>query len=245
MTTREKVRLKTVKKIIIGALGGLSPLLVNCLIVDLELQKITIWILIGWFIKGIVIAFIGGIVAFLHNENNPIRVFELGIIAPTLILSLSNGNIAVNNRNDFNAIRKEMHGSNVLGVSSSFSIFVSKVYAQTTDNVKKFSRDDSAAGEIWRGITGKPPQNIWFVIVGSHLKLGDAQKQAEYINQGGKGFHAEIYEPYVYKNPYRATQYYAVVIGENLTLGEAQKLKNQAIEAGFPKDIFLWALPPE
>ncbi len=78
---------------------------------------------------------------------------------------------------------------------------------------------------------------MWFVIAGSHIKLGDAQRQAQQINRKWPDFSGEVYAPYG-GNPH-----YAVVIGANLTYEEAQKLLQRAIAAGLSKDTYLWTFP--
>ena len=80
------------KKIMIGGLGALTPVIMNLLIVDLNvlLVKFTSLAFIGYVIRVIILFYLGGLVAFLHkDENSPIKIFELGIIAPALITANS------------------------------------------------------------------------------------------------------------------------------------------------------------
>ncbi len=73
----------------------------------------------------------------------------------------------------------------------------------------------------------------WYVVVGSHIKLEDALKQARKLNAASREFRAEVYAPQE-DNPH-----YAVVIGEDLTLEAAREIKRRAIGVGLPKDIYL------
>ena len=57
------------------------------------------------------------------------------------------------------------------------------------------------------------------------------------IAEEKEGLTAEIFDPYG-ENPY-----YAVVIGANLGYKEAQKIRQDAIKAGFSKDTYLWTFP--
>jgi len=85
--------MKTRKKIIIGGLGALTPVIMNLLIVDLDalLVKLTILAFLGYIIRLVALFYLGGFVAFLHkDENSPIKIFELGIVAPALITAMLN-----------------------------------------------------------------------------------------------------------------------------------------------------------
>ena len=229
--------MKTWHKIVIGGLGALTPIIMNLLAVDLEalLVKVTLFALIGYILRGLVLFFLGGVIAYLHkDENNRLKIFELGIVAPALITALINaGNVQVPKATD------QTHGSHTGSIIS-----IPSAYAQPTqeEEIRTFSLpEETRAQQFWRGLTGSSPERAWYVIVGSHLKVEDAEKQAQQINQKNLGFTAEVYAPYG-GNPY-----YGVVIGANLTHKEARELRQQAISAGFPKDPpmapYLWRFP--
>ncbi|MCK5533945.1 hypothetical protein KAI68_02430, partial [bacterium] len=117
--------MKTSKKIMIGGLGALTPVIMNLLIVDLDvlLVNLTFLAFIGYFIRVVVLFYLGGITAFLHkNENSAIKIFELGIVAPALITAMINaGHVEVPKVAD-----KTAHVS--------FS-FVSPAYAQPAEEL--------------------------------------------------------------------------------------------------------------
>ncbi|UCH03099.1 MAG: SPOR domain-containing protein [Candidatus Bathyarchaeota archaeon] len=225
--------METRKKIIIGGLGALTPVIMNLLVVDFQvlLLKITFWATLGYVIRIIILFYLGGLVAFLHkDENTPFKIFELGIVAPALITALLN---AAN-------IETPKLPAEAGGNPSGSIISTPLAYGQTTpkEEPKTFSLpEETRTQQIWRGLTGSSPKNVWYVIVGSHLKLEDAERQVQQIAQEKKGFRAEVYAPYG-ENPY-----HAVVIGANLTHKQAQQLQQRAIAAGFPKDTYLWTFP--
>ena len=225
--------MKTRKKIIIGGLGALTPVIMNLLIVDFEVVfvKIALFAFIGYVIRLVVLFSLGGFVAFLHKgENSPMKIFELGIVAPALIIGMVNaGRVPI-----LKAPPQTAETS-----AASFSLIPS-VYAlpPQEEEVKEFSLPkESAIQQIWRGLSSSSYKKIWFVIVGSHPELEDARNQAQQINQRGEDFRADVYKPYD-DNPN-----YSVVIGSNLTFKEADKLKKKAIEAELPKDTHLWTFP--
>lgn len=230
--------MSTSKKILIGGLGALTPIILNLLVIELEalLLKLTLFAVIGYLIRVIVLFYLGGIMAFLHkDENNPIKIFELGIVAPALITAMLNaGQI------DLPRMKSRPENRGI-----SFHRLIPAAQAQTPTrqdstklDIKTFSLpQETPIQQLWRGLTGSRPRRVWFVIAGSHLKIEDAQKQAAQIRAKTSDFKVEVYAPYL------ESKYYAVVIGANLTLIEARQLLKQAIESGLPPDTYLWTFP--
>ena len=223
----------THQKILLGGLGALTPIIINLLVADLRvlLLGLTTLTFLGYVIRVVILFYLGGLVAFLHkDETSPLKLFELGIVAPTLITGLINaGNI------DIPKTGQAPGGQPVSSIH-----FVLPAYAQRPqeERVKTFSLPQgNLAQQFLRGLTGSKFERTWFVIVGSHLKLEDAERQVQQIQRTRPDFKAEVYAPYG-GNPY-----YAVVIGANLTYEEAQRLRQQTIAAGFRKDTYLWTLP--
>ncbi|MFX0135600.1 MAG: hypothetical protein ACFFDN_18285, partial [Candidatus Hodarchaeota archaeon] len=203
--------MRTCEKMMIGGLGALTPILMNLLIVDLKvlLIQLTLFAILGYSVRVIVLFFIGGLWAYLHKEeNNLLKIFQLGIVAPALITaSINAGNVETpkviaQNNEIFNAPY----------------VFIPSAYAQPAEKeeLKRFSPSkETLIQQFWRGLIGASSERVWFVVAGTHLKLEDAKKQAQEINQKEKDFKAEVYEPY------GEDLYYSVVIGENLTYEQA------------------------
>lgn len=227
--------MKTSKKILIGGLGALTPVIMNLLVIELEvlLVKLTFFTLLGYAIRVIVLFYLGGIVAFLHkDESSPVKIFEFGIIAPALITALINaGQIEV----------PKVDLQTTAGKTSSIML-ISSAYAQTSSqidsmkiNIKNFSMpEETKIQQVWRGLFGRSPRKVWFVIVSKHFKLEDAQKQVQQILDKTKEFKPEIYAPY------GDDKRFSVVIGANLIHLEAKQLQKKAIDAGLPKDTHLF-----
>lgn len=206
-------------------------------------------------------------VALYKDEENLMKLLQLGLAAPAFFIGISNGaNIAAQNTNyiqlnnqfsaqigtmtnEINELKSRLNRTFLdqgtpnqnLGRNFDFKIFIVNAQYQQPNltEFKQFSLPKVTTGEkILKGIYGSGiPENTWFVIVGSHINSGDAVKQAEEINQKMPDFHAEVYAPYG-GNPY-----HAVVIGSNLTLNKAKELRKKAVAAGLPKDTYLWTLP--
>ncbi len=232
--------MKTSKKIFIGGLGALTPIILNLMVVDLEvlLVNVTFFAVLGYVLRVVVLFYLGGLIAFLHkDETSPVKIFELGIVAPALITAMLNaGQIDV-----------PKTGTEATSTPAISLFFISAAYAQDstqTDStnlvIKSFSMpEETKIQQFWRGLTGSGPRNVWFVIAGSHLKIEDAQQQVQQIINKSQEFTPEIYKPY------GDNKYHAVVIGGYLTKIEARKLQKKAIEAGLPKDTYLWTFPKQ
>lgn len=221
--------MQTWKKIFIGGLGALTPIIMNLLVVDLDalLADLTGVRIAGYLLRVIILFYLGGIIAYLHkSENSPVKLFELGIVAPALITAMLNAS---------NITLPKDKGNGA--TSSTSSIIISTAIAQPEGaEQKKFSFPKrSTAEQLWQGVTGAVPHNLWFVIVDSFDDLDFAKKQAGRINKAGV-FKADVYEPY------GDNKNYSVVIGENLERGAAEIVKQRAIEAGF-SNTNIWTFP--
>jgi SPOR domain len=217
------------QRFLVAGLGGVSPVLVSLLVIDLQtlLLKVTPILVISYLIKILALFALGGLIGWLHkNEHELFKLFQLGIAAPALITAGINGT------------RIPLpEAVPVTTTRASFSL-VGEAYAQPAQHptTKQFSYPQETANQqIARGLFGKLPENVWFVIVGSHLAQESANKQAEELRI--RGFSADIYLPYG-GNPF-----YAVVIGAQMTRSDAQALQQKAIAAGLPKDTYLWTFP--
>lgn len=229
--------MKTYKKIFIGGLGALTPVIMNLLVIDLEvlLLNVTLFAVLGYTIRVIILFYLGGISAFLHkDENSPVKIFELGIVAPALITAL------------INAGQIDMPKVNLPDTTDKISTIqlVSSAYAQTPQEkdttkveVKTFSKpEETTWQQLKRGLFGWRPPKIYFVIVGTYENEEDAKKQIDQIKQAAQDFKPAVF------TPYSAERKYAVVIGEYLTRLEAERLKEKAMRSGYFTEPFIWKL---
>ena len=81
----------------------------------------------------------------------------------------------------------------------------------------------------------------YFVIAASVKSAEGAEALAEKFNailrEHGADIAAEVYLPY------QGSEYHAVVVGVMLNLEDAQRAQAVAVEAGLPKDTYLWRPP--
>ena len=82
------------QKAMLGAAGGLTPLILNLAVVDFEavFGAFDIPAFIGYAVRVFGVLWSGAFVAALHkSEDRPFLLFELGMIAPALLMAVSNG----------------------------------------------------------------------------------------------------------------------------------------------------------
>src|SRR5580765_4425884 len=216
-------------KLLIGALGAATPLAINLIVVDqLALSSPTALTVLGYAIR--VLALVGlGVFVVVRNldEEQPARLFQLGLAGPALITALLNG---MNQRS-------LIQSQSLASPTSRAFLSMPVVYAASASQPRQFELPQETSGEqIWRGLTGGRSDRVWFVIVRRTTTRGAAEAATDWINRTIYGFHAEVFEPY------RGRGDWCVVIGEGLTHAEAQRLKGQALGAGL-SDSELWTPP--
>src|SRR5262245_17192775 len=82
------------RKVVIGGLGALTPIIISLLVVDLGVvfKGVTTVVFLTYTIRVLVLFYLGALVACLHkDENDQLKLFELGIAAPALLTVLING----------------------------------------------------------------------------------------------------------------------------------------------------------
>lgn len=226
----KKDLLDTKTRILVGAIGGISPIIISLLVVDIVslFNETGLVDGIGLAIRFLVLVFIGGLIGYLHqNEDEPFKLFQLGIAAPALLTTAINGNSIVNQ----SYLREHTAQTNV-------SFFIKSAHADsvTFKNATFFQESKISDAQLFlRGLIGTSlfsNKDDWYVIVGSHRNIDAARAQVKNISQ--KKYMAKVYSPVTH------SKYYSVVIGANLDLKAAEKLQQQAIKNGLPRDSYLW-----
>jgi hypothetical protein len=225
-------------RFMLGGIGGITPIILFLVNLDFErfVHTATTMQTVGYVVRAVLLFLLGGLVAYLHEtEKKRLTLFLVGISAPSLIagyLSTANLNPA-----------QDRSPTLPIGNHAQF-FFLPSAYAQTptplttSDQIKRFTLPPQSEGsQFLEGLLGTRSRHVWFVIVGSHLDVNDARRQASSINQRFKNYQAAIYAPYA-DNPY-----YAVVIGAHLTQGEAKTLRDKAVRDGFPKSSYYKTFP--
>lgn len=218
------------QKMILGGVGAVTPLALNLLVVDqLALGNLTILAFIGYALRVAVLVGLGSLVVYLNNdENNRVRIYQLGLAAPALVTALLNG-----------ANQRSLLQTQQFVTPPTAAVFSAVVHAaEAAQQGKQFTiPKETYAQQVWRGLTGHRSDRVWFVIAVQEPTYEGAMKKATHINRTYKGFHAEVYEPY------QQGGRWCVVIGAALTRADAMDLRRRAVDAGMI-DADLWT-PPE
>jgi len=243
MPSKKSHTLSTSTRLIIGGIGGIAPIIISLLVVDLNtlINDLRMMDAIGLAVRVSILVFIGGLVGYLHqDETEPFKVFQLGIAAPAMLTTAINGYGVVGSST---ATYKEIHAVNHYQNNNWSLNIISSAHAsdQISRNVKYINSNAfqeqkvSNTERFLRGLIGKRVSNKgddWFVIAGSHTSEKKAKQQIAKLNK--KNFIAKIFQPA------DGSKHFAVVIGSNLRIADANALRNQAIRKGLPKDTYLW-----
>ena len=225
------IPLDTKTRILVGAIGGISPIIISLLVVDVVALYNSTGLMdgIGLGIRFFVLIFIGGLIGYLHqNEEEPFKLFQLGIAAPALLTTAINGNSVTGNQNLLQEHKAE----------STSGFFIKSAHAGQADykNIKLFQKSKVSDTQLFlRGLIGTKlfsNEDDWYVIVGSHRNIKAAKAQVKSVRK--KHYKAKVY------SPVSSSKYYSVVIGANLDLKTAERLRKQAIKNGLPDDSYLW-----
>jgi SPOR domain len=243
MVKKSQKILDTRTRLIIGGIGGIAPIIISLLVVDLRslVNELEMMDAIGLAVRCSVLIFIGGLVGYLHqDESEPFKVFQLGIAAPALLTTAINGyGVTGSNGSFYKEMKTATNNQN-----NNWSInIISSAHASKTNPVNVRYVNSNAFQEpkvnnverFLRGLIGRQIStngNDWFVITGSHTSSKKAQTQVNRLKN--KKFMAKVYQPI------NGSKHYAVVIGANLNMKDAQALRKKAISKGLPKDTYLW-----
>lgn len=144
------------RRFLLGGGGALMPVFISLLAIDIGAvlsEQMSIGNLIGFFIRYMILFIVGGVVAYLHeDEAKPFRLFELGIAAPALITSLVAAQGIEGNTNQSTSL------STVFNIS-----IISSAYAETEtakDVPKKIIVVAWKLSDVVDGISGKAYKKI-------------------------------------------------------------------------------------
>jgi hypothetical protein len=229
----------------VGAVAGITPLLVSLISVDAELivSGFDTKIFVGYLIKVAGMMALGAFVVFVNSESDFKKAFQLGLMAPALIVGTINASNFSDAKQEILNLESELE--NRVSTNGSIrqdaayiykdSVFsfslISNAYAGSANTLIGKHNKPSAGRMVWYGIAGNIP-NGWFVIVGSHKQKREAAEEAQKLRDGG--YDARVLPPF------KGSDNYKVAIGSYLTLNNARELRKKAIEDGLSKSTYLW-----
>ena len=179
MATKKPKPLTDKSRIIIGGIGGIAPLIISLLVVDLTslLHDLALMDAIGLTVRCLVLTFVGAMVGYLHNtEQEPFKVFQLGIAAPALLATAINGYSVIGPPASLEEMKTASYQSEP---TKQFTLsLITTAHAEEPQlrgkyiNKKAFKEPKITNVErFMRGLIGKrisAKGDDWFVITGSH-----------------------------------------------------------------------------
>jgi hypothetical protein len=149
----------------IGAVGGTAPSLLNLALVDATnlLRTPEPVLLASYLIRVAVLLSLGGLWAWLHHrEIEPAKVFELGLLAPAMVM------VAMNASN----VPKPPQAAAIAFAQSATAVCeAAKVRYMAWPALTAYE-------QVKQGLTGAQSPRTRFVIVGLHAALAPARAQA-------------------------------------------------------------------
>lgn len=138
--------MKSYKRILIGALGAFTPVLLNLLVADFNvIPTLTRYDLLGYIVRSIVLLFIGGLVGYFNKgERSMIKLFQLGIAAPALITA------------SINAKPSQTSAAGLTKPQAGVSAILPVGFAQTAQprlRITDGGRNESPMEQFWRGLS--------------------------------------------------------------------------------------------
>lgn len=227
--------------LIVGGIGGALPLIINLINVDASTMfKNFEWLVfLGYFVRVTILILLGALLVWINSENDVKRAFQLGIMAPAVVVGYLNATDVQNKQVELDLTKEQLRRTRTTentennGQPSSANFFISSAHADSKSMPKGIHKKPSSFDKIWYGFTGSSA-NDWFVIAGSHRNEQAAKEQVQKIMR--LGYDAEVF-PRLGGN-----DYYGVMIGSYITLKEAKTLRKKAIKDGLPKDTYVWKL---
>lgn len=200
------------ERLLIGGFSALIPMLCGFAILDAKtLTADFAWLtLAGYVVKVLILFALGAFFAYIHrDERNRLKLMQLGMGVPALVVGVLNGQVA-------NQTTKS-------AVAPPFSL-VAEAYAQTGTSVAKplELEDDKPLPSFLRGITGQPRKHAWFVIAGAAPTSAEAQQIADKLNAAQPHWKASVYQPLPGESSY------TVVVGHDMKRGDAETRAKQA-----------------
>ncbi|MDD5723330.1 MAG: SPOR domain-containing protein [Syntrophales bacterium] len=227
------------ERIVLGALGGLAAVCVKFLgqdygaiisgLSNLSADQILEY-KIAYLILTPILMFLGGLIAFCSEENKRLKVLALAISAPALITTWAGGD-----KGDLYAgISAHLMPAAYAQERDEQSSEKQRLQLKTPEQLSEKTAFDRIKGGVGLFFGyGKEEKKYW-VVVGSFKDRSAAQGYADEINKKNPSLGAWTGA----KSP-PPNEYYPVIVGGYLPLGEASLLKERVIAEHIAEDAYL------
>lgn len=225
-----------------GAVAGAATVLTELLALDpASLFSDFNWAtFLGYTVKTLGLMVLGAMVVRVNQETSIQKAFQLGIMAPALIVGLQSGANVGSLESELEGMRRQFQliqeqgstqGANAAGNSSQVTLpFIAIAFADDPVGLGEH-QSPAFSTRFWQGFSGQPSKG-WFVVVGSHKTRQAATMQVERLAQ--LGWQVKV------GDAKRWGGFFSVLIGSHLTQDRAIALRDLAIEQGLPANAYLW-----
>jgi hypothetical protein len=234
---RQQPKLPLRQRLLIGCFGAMAPILVNLCVVDLNtvFSNLLPLVALTYIVRLVGLCGSACVVVFLNSdEHRPVKLFQLGVMAPAVITQLLNGAAAVNKTPTSMPPAPPAHTWLLIPEANAQPAPAPQAAPTVRDCTKP--QDPTVSQQILKGLVGITPGNQWFVVVGSYGSAQAAIDDAKQVNVRFPG----KYDPQVCSPTEVPNSPYRVVIAQYMTYADAARVKNDAIAAGLPPDTWLW-----
>lgn len=230
--------MSNVEKAILGALGGLSAVLVKFLGQDygtvvshaanLSAEQLISYE-IGYGLLTPILMFLGAFIGWLSDEQKRMKIVALAIAAPAMVTTWSG------------------EQGDVAAAPSRQAALISSAFAQSTEGAKEklppAHPDTIPEKSLWERIKDgvgvffghdKQPHRYW-VVVGSFIDKRAARDFSDAVNDEDPSLNAWV------GGRLPGNAYYPVIVGGHMSLSEAKAVKQRALATRTIKDAYLSA----
>lgn len=223
-----------------GAIAGAGTLLAEALTLDpaslfVDFDLLTF---LGYCAKALILMALGAIVVKVNQETNIQKAFQLGVMAPALIIGLQSGANLNKANSQLDVAREQIQelqagrpqqGSGISFDEQSQGFFIRQAYA--ADAPRGRHEDISAVSRFLKGLKGSNNKS-WFVVAGAHRNRDSAERQASKYQK--KGWDVKVGSKISWDG------FYVVLLGSNLTKSQALAIRDRAIREGLPRSTYVW-----
>lgn len=237
--------MKTWNKCLLASIGALMPLIMSLYFAEFEVlkQNFTTTIFIGYLIKVIILVTIGGLIGYFYrSETSGMKLFQLGIAAPAIMLGLINEQrLGSSEGREANPNTTALFSLNI-----PTNYFVKGNLNGQQDTTIRFHEaqilqydypEESAKEELFRGFKGKKITNIWFLMYDSYSDLKEARITIVDLQNLYPDLGIQLYQSV--QDPEK----YDVIVGAHLEYTEGLKLQEK-YSILMDKYLVLWEYNP-
>lgn len=234
--TKEFANLRIEHKMMLGTLGALTPSLLSLYTTDwaklIDGNNLTIAYMFGYTVRVLILSLYGALIAYFHKtENNPVKLFQLGVAIPALITILLGMSTNGQKINPMPADGIEEANTSLLQVLTIQNLEKLRVQDSPPMAAQEFTLNQRNIFELfWHGFLGADVEDRNFTLItGNQTDWVSVLQQYKQLQSEHPDLSPQIF------HSYRQLGKYMLVLGHHLSYREAIELNRKAEEKGIEK----------